>query len=72
MSNLSKYEKIKQNMADCAIAMEYLYNETDENSDFFEPVADAWILFMQAKKEVEKLLAEIDAQFPPDTPTPRI
>lgn len=66
----TKYEKIKRNMADCADAMEYLYNTTDENSEFFQAVADAWLLFMQAKMEVEKLIYEQAAQFPQGTPTP--
>ena len=55
----------------CEQAMNWLYNNCDENSEFFEAVSDAWLFFNQAKRAIEalNLLDESSkgAEAPPDT-----
>ena len=54
-------------------SLEYIYNNCDENSEFFEMVSDARLMFFQAKRAAENLLQQLPAECPSalDTPTPR-
>ena len=58
---------IREQMGWVSHALQYTYDNCDENSEFFEMVCDARLLFMQANKELENLLQ----QLPVDDPSPQ-
>ena len=64
---------IREQMGWLSHALQYTYDNCDENSEFFEMVCDARLLFIQANKGLENLLQQIpsESQVAPDTPTPR-
>ena len=60
---------IREQMGWVSHALQYTYDNCDENSEFFEMVCDARLLFMQANKGLENLLQQLseDVASPPDT-----
>ena len=64
---------IREQMGWVSHALQYTYDNCDENSEFFEMVCDARLLFMQANKGLENLLQllPVESLSDQDTPTPR-
>ncbi len=73
MSDSSKLEELRQNMEWTMEAIQYIYDNCDENSEFFEMACDARLLFIQAKRGLENLLQQLeqDDLSRQDTPIPR-
>ena len=65
--------KIQEELLWVSQSLQYIYNNCDECSEFFEMVSDAWLIFNQVKKEVENLLQQLpeESLSDQDTPTPR-
>lgn len=55
---------IREQMGWVSHALQYTYDNCDENSEFFEMVCDARLLFMQANKGLENLLQQLPADDP--------
>ena len=68
MSDFSKErEQILKEIEWCVGAIDYVYQNCDQYSEFFEPVSDAWLLIRQLKKGLENLFEQLEAEkFPPD------
>lgn len=73
-SKLSEIEELRQNMSWAMEALQYIYNNCDENSEFFEMVCDARLFFMQANMGLENLLRQLPVELlvDPNKPTPHI
>jgi len=59
-SNKEQATKIREEMQWTHQALQYIYNNCDEESEFFEMVSDAWLLFNQARKDMETLLQHFE------------
>lgn len=65
MSSLSeKKAEALQYMKWTQYSLDYIYNNCDENSEFFEMVSDARLMFFQAKRAAENLLQQLPADDP--------
>ena len=67
---MSSLPDIKKKMRDCHTAIQWAYDNCDENSEFFEAISDAWLLFNQANRAVESYLEDEQRRgvaSPPDT-----
>ena len=74
MSNFSKQKAvIREQMGWVSHALQYTFDNCEEDSDFFEMVSDAKIIFFQLSMEVENLLKQLPEEsiFDQGTPTPR-
>ena len=74
MSSLSERKaEALQYMEWTQYSLDYIYNNCDENSEFFEMVSDARLMFFQAKRAAENLLQQLpeESLSDQDTPKPR-
>ena len=63
MSDFSKErEQILKEIEWCVGAIDYVYQNCDQYSEFFEPVSDAWLLVRQLKKGLENLFEQLELE----------
>jgi len=63
MSDFSEQKsKIREQIGWVSHALQYTYDNCDENSEFFEMASDAKIIFFQLSMEVENLLRRLELE----------
>ena len=60
LDSSEQIQRIREEMQWTSQAIEYIYKNCDEESEFFEMISDAWLLFNQARRGMENLLQMIE------------